>query len=41
MEADDVKRLKELEQQITTLKRQLAAAEKENAALQEIVQGNW
>ena len=41
MKAADAKRLKELEQQITTLKRQLAAAEKENAALQEIVRGNW
>ena len=41
MKADDARWLKELEQQITTLKRQLAAAEKENAALQEIVRGNW
>ncbi len=41
MKADDAKGLKELEQEIATLKRRLANAEKENAALQELAKGNW
>jgi putative transposase len=41
MKADDAKRLKELEQEIATLKRRLADAEKENRALEEIIQGKW
>jgi transposase-like protein len=41
MKADDTKRLKELEKENATLKRLLADAEVEKAALKEIAKGNW
>ena len=41
MKADDAKRLKELERDNATLKRLLADAEVEKAALKEIARGNW
>lgn len=41
MKADDAKRLKELEKQNTTLKRLLAEAELEKAALKELAEGNF
>jgi transposase-like protein len=41
MRADDTKRLKELEKENSTLKRLLADAEVEKAALKEIAKGNW
>ncbi len=41
MKADDAKRLKELEKENSTLKRLLADAEVEKAALKEIAKGNW
>lgn len=41
MKADDVKRLKELERQNATLKRLLAEAELEKAALKELAEGNF
>jgi hypothetical protein len=41
MKADDTKRLKELEKENSTLKRLLADAEVEKAALKEIAKGNW
>jgi putative transposase len=41
MKADDAKRLKELERENATLKRLLADAEVEKAALKEIARGNW
>ena len=41
MKADDTKRLKELERENSTLKRLLADAEVEKAALKEIARGNW
>jgi len=41
MKADDAKRLKELEKQNATLKRLLAEAELEKAALKELAQGNF
>ena len=39
--ADDAKRLKDLERENTTLKRLLADAELEKAALKEIARGNF
>ncbi len=39
--SDGAKRLKELEGENSTLKRLLAEAEVEKAALKEIVKGNW
>ncbi len=41
MKADDTKGLKELEKENSTLKRLLADAEVEKAALKEIAKGNW
>ena len=41
LKADDAKRLKELEKQDATLKRLLAEAELEKAALKELAEGNW
>lgn len=41
MKADDTKRLKELEKENSTLKRLLADAEVEKAALKELAKGNW
>ena len=41
MKADDARRLKELERENATLKRLLADAEVEKAALKEIARGNW
>lgn len=41
LKADDAKRLKDLEKQNATLKRLLADAELEKAALKEIAQGNF
>ena len=41
LKADDAKRLKDLERENTTLKRLLADAELEKAALQEIAKGNF
>jgi putative transposase len=41
MNADDAKRLKDLEQENATLKRLLADAELEKAALKEISRGNF
>ncbi len=41
MKADDAKRLKELETENATLKRLLADAEVEKAALREIAKGKW
>ena len=41
LKADDAKRLKELEKQNATLKRLLADAELEKAALKELAEGNF
>ena len=41
LRADDVKRLKDLERENSTLKRLLADAELEKAALKEIAKGNF
>ncbi len=41
MKADDAKRLKKLEKQNATLKRLLADAELEKAALKELAEGNF
>lgn len=41
LKADDTKRLKELEKQNATLKRLLAEAELEKAALRELAEGNF
>ncbi len=41
LKADDAKRLKDLERENSTLKRLLADAELEKAALNEIARGNW
>jgi hypothetical protein len=41
MQADDVKRLKELERENAQLKRLVAEKELENLALREISKGNW
>ena len=41
LKADDAKRLKDLEKKNATLKRLLADAELEKAALKEIAQGNF
>ena len=41
MKADDAKRLKELEKQNATLKRLLAEAELEKAALKELAEGDY
>jgi putative transposase len=41
LKADDAKRLKDLERENTTLKRLLADAELEKAALKEIAKGNF
>ncbi len=41
LKVDDAKRLKDLERENTTLKRLLAEAELEKAALKEIAQGNF
>ena len=41
IKADDAKRLKELEKQNATLKRLLAEAELEKAALKELAEGNF
>jgi putative transposase len=41
MKADDARRLRELERENATLKRLLADAEVEKAALKEIARGNW
>ena len=41
LKADDAKKLKELEKENSTLKRLLADAELEKAALKEIAQGNF
>ena len=41
LKADDVKRLKELERENATLKRLLADAELDKAALKEIARGNF
>jgi putative transposase len=41
MQADDVKRLKELERENSQLKRLVADKELENLALREIAKGNW
>lgn len=41
MQADDVKRLKELERENAQLKRLVADKELENLALREIAKGNW
>jgi hypothetical protein len=41
LKADDAKRLKELERENQTLKRLLADAELEKAALKEVARGNF
>ena len=41
LKAEDAKRLKELEKQNATLKRLLAEAELEKAALKELAEGNF
>ena len=41
LKADDLKRLKDLERENSTLKRLLAEAELEKAALKEIARGNF
>ncbi len=41
LKADDAKRLKELEKQNATLKRLLAEAELEEAALKKLAEGNF
>ena len=41
LKADDAKRLKDLERENSTLKRLLAEAELEKAALKEIARGNF
>ncbi len=41
LKSDDAKRLKELEKQNATLKRLLAEAELEKAALKELAEGNF
>ena len=41
LKADDAKRLKDLERENATLKRLLAEAELEKAALREIARGNF
>jgi transposase-like protein len=41
LKADDVKRLKDLERENATLKRLLAEAELEKAALKELARGNF
>ena len=41
LKADDAKRLKDLERENSTLKRLLAEAELENAAVKEIARGNF
>jgi putative transposase len=41
MQADDVKRLKELERENAQLKRLVVDKELENLALREIAKGNW
>ena len=41
LKADDAKRLKDLEKQNATLKRLLAEAELEKAALKELAEGNF
>lgn len=41
MDVDDARRLKELEKENATLKRLLADAEVEKAALKEIAKGKW
>jgi putative transposase len=41
MKADDVRRMKELENENTQLKRIVADKELENLALREIAKGNW
>ena len=41
LKADDAKRLRELEKQNATLKRLLAEAELEKAALKELAEGNF
>lgn len=41
LKVDDAKRLKDLERENTTLKRLLAEAELEKAALKEIAEGNF
>ena len=41
LKADDAKRLKDLERENATLKRLLAEAELEKAALKEIARGNF
>jgi putative transposase len=41
MEISDAKRLRELEQENSKLKRLLAEAELDKAALKELVEGNW
>jgi hypothetical protein len=41
MQADDVKRLQELERENAQLKRLVAEKELENLALREISKGNW
>ena len=41
LKADDAKRLKELEKQNATLKRLLAEAELEKAALKQLAEGNF
>ena len=41
MDGDDARRLKELEKENATLRRLLADAELEKAALKEIARGEW
>lgn len=41
MEVSEAKRLRELEQENTRLKKLLAEAELDKAALKELVQGKW
>ena len=41
MEVSDAKRLRELEQENAKLKKLLAEAELDKAALKELVQGKW
>ena len=41
MEVSDAKRLRELEQENARLKKLLAEAELDKAALKELVQGKW
>lgn len=41
LQAEDVKRLRELERENTQLKRLVADKEMENLALREISKGNW